>query len=199
MKQETTNISIGKWIKVTFAGWFLSIIAILALSALFDGIGIENLQCYLGIGMGLGIGYMQWRMLRRQPGISSKWLWYSVIGIGAPFLLFDLLKIFAGVQLGSNYILYSVCVSSILVGALQLLILKQYSTKAWLWIIACMMGWILSTGTVLLIDHTKFIQNNLVAFVVNLLLMLAGGPVLGVITGWFLKQMELKPKPIAAA
>jgi hypothetical protein len=202
MKQTINHLSISRWTKATFVGWFLSIIAIIALSALFDGIGIENLQFYLGIGMALGTGYMQWRVLRRTHGMGSNWMWYSVIGMGAPFLLFDLLKIFAGLQLGSNYIIYSVCLASVLTGLLQFLVLKHYSSKAALWIIASIIGWIAATGTVLLMDYTRaHIHNNWVGFAVNLSLIFAGGLVLGIVTGFFLQTIlrkHTKPAMLAS-
>lgn len=186
MKQDKNQFSSSRWTKATFAGWCLSIIAILVLSGLFDGIGIENLQFYLGIGMALGTGYMQWRVLRRTHGISSKWIWYSVIGMGAPFLLFDLLKLFAGLQLGANYIKYSLCIASVLSGILQFLVLRKHANKAGLWVVASILGWVAATGTVLIIDYTRGIANNLAAFFINLSLILTGGLVLGLITGWFL-------------
>ncbi|RYD57456.1 MAG: hypothetical protein EOP56_09115 [Sphingobacteriales bacterium] len=191
MKQQTTDVTLGRWTWATFTGWFLSIVAIIALSAAFDGIGIENLQFYLGVGMALGTSYMQWRVLHNAFGTGTTWIWNAVIGMGAPFLAFDLLKIFADVQLGANYIIYSVCIASVLAGLLQFLVLKKYAAKAGLWIIASILGWIAATSTVLVMDHTKgLIHNNWVGFIVNLSLIFAGGIVLGIITGLFMRKIE---------
>lgn len=183
-------LSKWKWIYATAIGWIFGIALVLLLAMSFEGVGIHNMQFFMGIGMGVGVGLMQWRSLKKILPISKNWIFSSVIGMSLPFLLFDLLKILAGVTLGPNYILYSVCLAALLTGVLQFFILKRFTGEATLWIIANIIGWIAATLTFLSINYTKqFFSSNLVIFLVNILVMLAGGFVYGGITWVFLKRI----------
>ncbi len=181
---------IGRWLKATAFGWFLSIVLILLLSGLFEGAGIHNMQFYTGVGIGLGVGYTQWRVLRRLCGVGMAWIWSAVAGLGLPFLLFDLLKMFANINLGDYYLLCSVCVGSLLTGMLQYRVLRPYTSTPAIWILACILGWIASVVTVLAINYTRMLSNNnWFLFIANLMLILAGGVVLGTITAPFISRM----------
>lgn len=183
-------LSKGKWIKATAIGWLSGIILVLLLAMAFEGMGIHNMQFFMGIGMGAGVGFMQWRALRKIIAVNKDWILAAVIGMSVPFLLFDLLKIFAGFTLGPNYILYSVCLAALLTGVLQFFILKRFTGEAILWIIANIIGWIAATLTFLSINYTQQVfSNNMVIFFVNIAVMLAGGFVFGFITWMFLKKI----------
>lgn len=182
------NPNPAKWIKATFIGWFLGIILILVLSSLFDAIGIEGFQFFLGIGMGAGVGFMQGRLLRTSGFVNTSWLWTSVAGMGLPFIISDLLIISGGLSLGSYYIPVCIASGSIVVGALQYVYLRKFSPRAARWILGCSLGWILAGVTVFTIDYTKHIFDHvLVGFFLNLSLILGGGIVLGLITTPFLR------------
>jgi hypothetical protein len=45
----------------------------------------------LGIGMGIGLGFMQWLILRKWIADALNWIWFLVLGLTIPFLLFELL------------------------------------------------------------------------------------------------------------
>lgn len=171
-------------------GWLSGIILVLLLAMAFEGMGIHNMQFFMGTGMGAGVGFMQWYSLRKIIAIDKSWIYAAVAGMSIPFLFFDLLQIFAGVKLGPDYILYSVCIAALLTGTLQYLILKRFTAAANLWIAANIMGWIAATLTFLSINYTKQVFNsNLVIFFVNIAVMLAGGFVFGFITWMFLKKI----------
>jgi hypothetical protein len=90
-------------------------------------------------------------------------------------------------------LLLSVAFSALTVGSLQFLLLKQFSSKAYLWIFGSFIGWTLGVATVFTINYTMLIKvtgyMNLVMALINLLLILAGGIILGIITGITLKKI----------
>ncbi len=183
-------LSKGKWIKAIAIGWLSGIILVLLLAMLFEGTGIHNMQFFMGTGMGAGVGFMQWRALRKIIAINKNWILAAIAGMSIPFLFFDLLQIFAGIKLGPNYILYSVCIAALLTGILQSFTLKKFTPAANLWIVANIIGWIAATLTFLSINYTKQVfSNNMVIFFVNIAVMLAGGFVFGFITWMFLKKI----------
>jgi hypothetical protein len=190
MKTTSENpFTVARWTRSTFWGWLAGVALIIALSSLLDSMGIEHMQFYLGLGMGLGVGLTQWFFLKKFIAVNKNWIVFSALGLGIPFFVLDLIltgtstyKIPAGVALGA-----------ITVGLLQFLILKSHSPKAGLWIVSCPVGWALAVMTVFTIDYTKhltsFISSNLLLAFINLLLILAGGIVLGIITGLSLKKI----------
>lgn len=185
------TISLKKWTLSTFLGWLLSVVFILILSGIFDGLGIEGYQFYLGISVGLGVGLTQWLRLRKYSSIGIKWAWYTALGAGLPFLIFDLVKIYGHVDFGERYLLYSVSVAGLSVGIMQYLLLKPYSTKAINWIPLSLIGWVCAALTVLGINSSmQHIKQPLLGFIVNLSLILAGGIVLGLITGSFIAKTK---------
>lgn len=186
------TISLKKWTLSTFLGWLLSVLFILILSGIFDGLGIEGYQFYLGISVGLGVGLTQWLRLRRNSDIGIKWAWYTALGAGLPFLIFDLVKIYGHINFGDRYLLYSVSVAGLSVGIMQYLLLKTYSSKAINWIPLSLVGWICAALTVLGINSSmQYIKQPLLGLIVNLSLILAGGIVLGIITGSFISKVNL--------
>lgn len=185
------TISLKKWTLSTFLGWLLSVVFILILSGIFDGLGIEGYQFYLGISVGLGVGLTQWLRLRKYSSIGIKWAWYTALGAGLPFLIFDLVKIYGHVDFGERYLLYSVSVAGLSVGIMQYLLLKPYSPKAINWIPLSFVGWVCAALTVLGINSSmQHIKQPLLGFIVNLSLILAGGIVLGLITGSFIAKTK---------
>lgn len=184
-----------KWVLFTFLGWLLGIVLILFLSGMFDSVGIEGLQFYVGLGVSAGVGFMQWLVLRKTVGMSLNWLWYSLLGIATPFLVFDLISIFTPYSLKEYYIPISVIIGGIAIGALQAKLLKPYvngSTTPWIWL--SFGAWALAALAVLAIEYTKEVSsNNLVLFFLNLVLILIGGPIIGWLTKPFL-QKNIKGK-----
>ena len=188
MNQKTTTLS-SKWMKACIAGWFAGIALILILSSSFEGLGISNMQFFLGVGMGAGIGFAQWLVLKKAAGISKVWIGYSMLGLGLPFLIFDLLKIYTALSMGSYYILLSICIAGLLAGLLQYLILKKHASNAAMWIVRSFAGWTFSALTVFAVDYTKYVSsNNWVLFSLNLVLILSGGFVLGFVTKGFMSR-----------
>ena len=183
------QFTVARWTKATFWGWLIGVVFILMLSSFLGSIGIEDMQFYLGVGMGAGVGLAQWWMLKKYVPITQNWIWLSVIGMSIPFAIIDLIP---SVESPLKLAL-SVALGALTVGALQYLLLKKHLTKASLWFWACFVGWTLAVLATKIIDYTVLIKvsgyMNLVLAFLNLLLILSGGVILGVISGIALKKM----------
>lgn len=182
--EKNKKLSVAKWTLYTFMGWFVGILFMLALASFLDSIGIEKFQFFIGVGLGAGVGFFQWRVLKTHMGVSTHWIWSSVLGMGIPFLLFDLISLYSTKPLGAYYLPLSTVTGAIFISVLQFIILKKYSPKASWWIFGSMTGWVLAAATVLSIDYIKLIlHSNWALFIINLIMILGGGVVLGVVTG----------------
>lgn len=185
-----TKLTLSGWIKANFIGWFAGIILIVVLSAIFEGLGISNLQFFIGIGMGAGVSFMQWRVLKKTVDINKRWVWHAVIGMGTPFLIFDILKQFTVIPAGTYYMLLSICSAGLFTGLLQYYILRPYTVRAGLWVAGSFVGWTLAALTVFSIDYSKYLSSNKWGlFSFNLIMILAGGVVLGIVTKAFLQKI----------
>lgn len=182
-KPETVSITSRQWITASGLGWILGTVFVIITSALFDAAGLEGFQFYLGISVGGGVGLLQWQLLRRGTRIDTGWIWSSMFGMGFPFLLNDLLSRSGVYSFGSYYLPVSVVAGAVVVTVWQYTILSSLTTAAGRWRIASLAGWIAASLMVLGVDVVKeFIHHNLALFFINLVLIFAGGFVLGGIT-----------------
>ncbi len=184
----------SSWIMATSVGWALGILLVLLFASFFDAIGIEGRQFFIGTGMGAGVGFMQWRVLKKLFALGSNWIWFSILGLTLPFIILHLLNFFPHLNFNNYHLPTSILLGGIIIGSLQERLLKQYAPNARGWTLASFLGWAAAGACVLAIDYTRFLSdNNWVLFSLNLLLMLAGGPLLGLITGAFLKKLASTP------
>ncbi len=184
-----TNFPTRKWLTYNFFGWLLGTIFVLILSSSFDAIGIENLQFFIAVGVGLGIGTAQWMILKRITEIKKNWITVTVIGLTIPFLIADILRYFELLNLESLFIPVCVGIGSLLVGFLQSKLLKNYNIGMLNWIIISFFSWILIALAVSSVEYTHLISKNVwFGFFTNLTLLLSGGIILGFITGKHLKR-----------
>lgn len=178
------------WIGATWGGWLLGFGFIIAFALISDVIGLSGTQSFVGLGMGAGVGLVQARLVRRRllPAFAP-WFWSCVIGITAPFLIIDILRI---VGVGLPYSLQAaVAAGGLLTGVLQARILEKRFHGAGSWIVASAAGWILAAGTSAISDwmfQTKRIS-GIVGALLYLGAMLAGGPLLGLVTSVALARM----------
>lgn len=172
-----------KWIRATFAGWVAGAVMIIVTSGIFDAVGLEGFQFYIGISMGGSIGFFQWRSVHTSVSFSTGWIWSSLAGMGIPFLIIDLLSKFGGLSLGSYYLPASIFTGGMLTGLLQHTVLKNRYAGVLRWIVVCWIGWIAASLTIFAIDFVTVNVRNLAGFFINLTLIFSGGPVLGWVTG----------------
>ena len=189
MTTETT-LPIGKWIRLTSLGWLLGVILVLAFSAAFEGLGFSK-QFPVGLGMGAGVGLLQWRYLHKRVGMNKTWIWYSVAGMTVPFIVFD---IWAGysVPIASpgDYLPYTAGAGSLFISLLQFGMLRKRFNKMAAWVPLSFLGWFAATSGVFLINYTnKLGLPNIMVLFLNLFLMLAGGLILGLCTAPLIRRL----------
>ncbi|NUO82568.1 hypothetical protein HUU05_21050, partial [candidate division KSB1 bacterium] len=181
-----------QWLRNTFLGWLLGVVLTIIAILAVDAIGVQGTQFLIGAGMGMGVGYVQARTVRRLFGESGRWLWVTVLGMALPFVVFDLTRIL-GAKLGYSLPL-CVAAGGVLVGALQRGILRLHSERANWWIPASVVGWLLAAGTVVLNDRylQEVLRRNLpgvLGALIYLGVILSGGLALGAVTGGALRWM----------
>jgi hypothetical protein len=175
------RMTIFRWTKSTFYGWILGIILIVVLSSFLDSLGIEDMQLYIGMAMGVGVGLTQWLLLRKFYSINANWVLVSAVGLSFPFVAVEIIK------LGVPDYKLPLCVSlgSILVGLLQLPMTRKIGLKTE-WIFLCFLGWTLAASTVMLMNYTMTLRgqaSGLILALLNFVFILAGGVILGLVTG----------------
>ena len=192
---ENQFFTLKKWVTATFLGWLIGFTLIVVLAVILDTIGIGNVQFFVGTGMGLGVGFMQWRILKRFFNGDKKWIWYAVLGLTIPFLFFDIISLLFSYSSGSYFIPLSTGLGGLIAGLLQFRILRTYYPKAKFWIYASFLGWVSAALTVVIMDFISLLNiANWIGFSINITLILGGGVVLGLITGLFLRNI-LRERP----
>ncbi|UKN00262.1 hypothetical protein K6119_11005 [Paracrocinitomix mangrovi] len=186
---STLTFPIKRWIVFNFLGWILGTALVLIMSSSFDAIGIESLQFFVAVGIGLGIGLTQWLVLKRVSKIRAKWILYTMLGLSIPFIISDVLKYFNLLDLEELLIPVCVAIGSIFLGIFQSKLLADYKINAVFWIGISFISWVLISLAVISVAYTQLISDNVwFGFTVNLILLLSGGIILGVITGIHLKK-----------
>ncbi len=175
-----------RWVRSTFFGYLSGFVIIILGGIVGDLIGIPGSDFIIGIGMGAGIGYAQGRQARQWLGATWPWVWATVIGLGVPFVLEDLLSA-TGIEFdGLHSLQLDVAICGLLVGLLQLRLLRSHSDRAIWWVPVCVVGWTLAAWTA----SVNFIGEW--DAILNLGMILMGGVVLGVVTGgalvWMLRR-----------
>ena len=66
------SVSVRPWIRLTFLGWLLGIVLVIAIAFITEMAGIRAAQIPVGLGMGLGVGMAQERALRPFLGPLSQ-------------------------------------------------------------------------------------------------------------------------------
>lgn len=141
----------------------------------------------VGVGMGAGVGYAQWRLARHWFDADRQWVWASVIGMGTPFVLGDIVAA-VGVQVPYSLALY-VVMGGLLVGLMQRRLLSPHSERANWWVPACVVGWALPASLTALGEFGSGGWGVLASTTA----MFFGGAVLGAVTGGTLVWMLRRP------
>lgn len=183
MNPETVKtLSVKTWTIYSCIGWLIGVALVLLIGIPLDSLKIVG-QAMIGIGMGAGMGLMQWLVLRKQNKTGIIWLWFSIIGLGIPYILFDVLAALTGLM-SEYYLPIATAGGGLLCGYLQYrFILSKISGNAKNWILYSGVGWLLAH----LVTVLLFITNNSIpkyfALPLAFVYILIGGPILGIITG----------------
>jgi hypothetical protein len=187
-----TDRIVGRWIRATLAGWAVGIPAIAGLALIGETIGIGGSQTLVGAGIGLGVGSLQARPIKRLTGAARSWIAVSMVTLALPFLVFDLSQL---LQWSWSYSLpVLIACGSVLIGAAQWWLLRPHFRRAWLWIPAAIVAW--SAAGVMTITADAWAKaiapRGILALLVYLALMMLGGVVLGGLTAWPLRWIVAK-------
>lgn len=123
--KEVERHYFARWVRHTFFGWLLGFVMVIVLAIAWDVVG-GGAQFMVGVGMGAGVGYAQWRLARHWFDADRRWVWASVIGMGTPFVLGDIVAA-VGVQVPYSLALY-VVMGGLLVGLMQRRLLSPTPT-----------------------------------------------------------------------
>jgi hypothetical protein len=166
------------WVGANSAGWLLGVIAVLLLARLQDLIRVGN-AVYGGAGMGFSVGLAQWLVGRKWFGATGGWIWASTVGITAPFLFADLMRI---QNLNSFWLIALASVGGLLSGLLQRNRLRPLSPKADWWALVSAVAWVCPALLFELVAVPRH-PNNAVEALRNAGSLAFGGVVLGFISG----------------
>jgi hypothetical protein len=128
------------WVLANAVGMFGYAIGVVIVSRLYEW----NLDASLILAsatVGLALGFVQWLVLRHWGFNDARWIWASLLGWMAGTLIAKALGPYIGVGFTSTAEDIGI---SIITGALQMYVLRQWSSKAKWWILAYLIGRILS-------------------------------------------------------
>ena len=141
----------GKWMLASGIGYPLGLLVAFPLSyGLVNRVYPKESNLILGLCIGLVVGLLQWRVLRRRADISARWVGASALGMAIPFVLLVLLAElgFGPVRLFAHPMLNDVVALAIpmafgglLTGLLQVPLLKPFGDRAPLWIAVSTVAW----------------------------------------------------------
>jgi hypothetical protein len=181
-------LTVLKWTLLTWAGWAAGIALIIGLGTLNEAAGISpEGQSVVGIGMGAGVGFMQWLALRKHVRSSHRWIWFSILGFSIAYILCDVILYFAGFH-PDYFIILGTAAGALITGWLQYkYILRDISPFAKSWIAYCFLAWMLAH----LLTMGAFLSNfrindyipRFLAITLAFIFILIGGPLLGFISG----------------
>ena len=197
MEQQIQKpLKLKKWIWLTIAGWFIGVALVIGLGILAETIlqGKEGLggQALVGVGMGIGVGLMQWIILRKYLRSALNWLWCSILGFTVAYVAFDIVASFITIGFdGATILPLATFIGALISGWLQYaFVLKKSVANSKGWIVYNAVAWLLAhllTMGMFLIEIPK--QSGVLGVLIIILafvFILIGGPLLGFITGRFL-------------
>lgn len=180
----------------TSAGWLLGILLVVGLAVLGEVVlqleeGSGG-QAAVGIGMGAGVGFMQWMAIRNHLTSAQRWFWFSLIGFSHAYVFLDLLAANVNVEIKPEMATpLATAAGAFISGWLQYkFVLKKITPKAIHWIAYTTLSWvsahILTSGIVLV--YAKFTADipRAIVFILVLSFLCIGGPLVGYITGRFI-------------
>src|SRR5690606_5004397 len=184
----------GPWIRATWAGWALGVPLVILLALAGESLRIGPLQFPVGLGMGMGVGFMQGRVVRNLLGAAAPWRWSCALGLALPFLVADLAQ-----QAGRAlpYSLYlAVALGGLIVGIWQALLLRRRFSRVGWWVAASVLGWSLAAGLGAVADGLprSHAIRGIWGALAYLGIVAGGGLVLGVVTGLVLSWMPSGPR-----
>lgn len=174
------------WFWLHCLAWILGVVFTLIISEPIESSFETPIQFYIGLTMGLAVGFSQYILLRKVLALS--WLAASCLLMGGGMFLIEWLSI------GSlHYQLpLSVFAGALTLSVWQAIHLKLSKIIALSWIFSSLSAWILAVLAVFLINYTMQVRSadlNLSIAIINLLLILSGGAFHGILTFYPMKKI----------
>jgi len=190
----------GRWIRNTLYGYLLGIVAMLAWVFVSEALKLPGSQYFTGLCIGLGVGFMQGRLLKKTSGISMHWMTGSLCGLGLSFVVFDFGRALWSEPPGFN-IMGAILAGGFLAGVFQYLVIRKRFQRALHWIWISLAGWVAAAGVVKLSEFVNLPGiPNIVQGLINMVLLFFGAAVaLGLVTGsgirWILQETVHETPP----
>jgi len=141
--------AVGGWIRACLGGWLLGLGMIVLLAVLSDMVGTQ-VQFIVGLGMGLGLGFVQGRFLRGFVS-PARWMWATVGGLVLPFLAWD---VAAAAGLAAAFDApRCVVAGGLLAGGIQSRVLGVRANAAMRWSAVSTLAWALPAMAIALGDR----------------------------------------------
>ena len=139
----------------------------------------------MGVGMGISVGFMQGRVVRRliDPSAMWAWFWSCAIGVAVPFLIVDIAN---AIDRPLPYALQaSVGLAGVIVGVWQTRILASTTRATGWWVIGSVVGFLLAAGMTAIADWVfrAHAIRGLQGALTFLGIIAGGGLLLGLVTG----------------
>jgi hypothetical protein len=171
-----------RFTRVTMGGWAVGFVLGIAFIVGVESAGILNTQFPVALGMGVGVGAWQSRVLGPLVGRRRAWLTATAVGLALPFIVCDAAKL---VPLHLPYSLTGyVAIGGLTAGILQMRLLRRVSPNAPMWIVTSTVGWSLAVSTVLF-NETVLPRipglRGLAGAALYVIVIMLGGVVLGAV------------------
>ena len=183
------TVPLAVWLRATWLGWLLGVPLIVLLALMGEAVGIGGVQVLVGLGMGTGVGLLQGRALRSVLGRAGPWICSSALGLALPFLIAD---VAAAARWDVTYSLHwCVAIGGLIVGIWQALLLRARFTGLLWWVAGSTAGWSLAAATAAIADLLRQTGSlrGLGGAAAYLATVMAGGLVLGMITGLVMRRL----------
>jgi len=153
--EKKKNGFLKSWILNTLLGWTVGFVLVVLPALLIESIGLGHMQFFVGAGMGLGVGYFQARVLKKQFGWSNHWLWITCVGLTVSFILFDFGNSFIWEMPEYNLVL-GVSFAAIVLAIWQTIYLQRKSgVKSWSFALYALLAWGSAVGMVRITDFFR--------------------------------------------
>ena len=188
----TDTLSLRPWVRITFLGWLLGIVLVIAIALVSEMVGIRASQIPVGLGMGLGVGLAQERALRPLLGDSHAWRWTTALGLALPFFIVDLSRLLGMPVPYSLYV--AIAIAGVTAGAGQAYVLRPHPISAPLWILTSALGWTAGSLMVAAADSLGNIPGlrGLGGALLYLALVAMGGVFVGLATSLPLRRLVIR-------
>lgn len=182
-------LTLKKWIIFSSLGWIFGVVMVILIALFLEGLRLGfSSQAVVGLGMGLGVGTLQWLILKRYLKINTKWIIASVGGFGFSYIMADIiLYVF---ELKPEIIMPIATGLGALISAWfqEQLVLKKLVKPPYLWVPYSFTAWIIAHAITMGLFYMspKLIQGlpPYLSFTIAILFLMIEGPILGYISSF---------------